>query len=266
MHALKTIPVLDHGFVRYVDHMGTDQDIVMAARTSTGGALKSPEEDERLLRYMMRKRHTSPFEMAEVKVIIQCPVFVWRQWIRHRTANVNEHSMRYTEAVNDMHKPNAWRSQSEQNKQGSSEEIIPTHEVVQLKRIQQRMQDEARFEYERRLSLGVAREQARNDLPLSTYTKSVWKCDLHNIFHLLGLRLDEHAQYETRQFAEALACIVKELFPVSYQAFKDYRLNAVTLSALEIKIFKGNMHPEQVLSGSELKEFKEKCVKLGFSS
>jgi thymidylate synthase (FAD) len=229
---METIPVLDHGEVEYIDSMGSDLSIVRAAKVSygTGQPDPSPEEQRRLIRYLMRHRHTSPFEMAEVQIRLKMPIFVARQWVRHRTASINEVSARYKEVPDDYHMPEVWRGQAKINKQGS--EGVVTHGIKLFygAKVDFVAEEAAFAEYQGRLASGVAREQARGCLPLSTYTEFVWKMDLHNLMHFLKLRLDSHAQEETRLFAQAVASIVKQLFPISWEAFEDYSLNAITLS------------------------------------
>lgn len=221
---------LDHGFVRLVDWMGDDTSIVQAARVSYGKGTKSVSEDTALIRYLMRNMHTSPFEMVEFKFHVKLPIFVARQWIRHRTANVNEYSGRYSEMPDEFYlpQPDQIRSQSSTNKQGRSSETIPqANEIIsRMQKTQQILHDE----YSDFLDMGLARELARINLPLSNYTEWYWKIDLHNLFHFLRLRLDSHAQYEIRVYADAIAKIIKQIVPIAYQAFEDYTLNAVRFS------------------------------------
>lgn len=229
------IEVLDQGFIQFVDKMGTDSDIAQAARVSFNNhnAAVDEESDRKLIRYLMRHRHTTPFEMCEMKFLVRVPMDCWRQWIRHRTANVNEYSTRYKEAIDAMAKtpPDKWRLQSTNNKQGSSGYL---EEAKFLSEREEAFHNIASEVYKERLYHGVAREQARKDLPLSTYTEAYWKCDLHNIFNFLSLRMDSHAQYEIRMYANAMAQMVSEHFPIAYEAFKDYKLNAITFSRLEL--------------------------------
>lgn len=236
------IDVLDDGFVILKDVMGTDADIAEAARVSYGnhGKIFSQEEDRTLIRYLMRHRHTSPLEQAELKFIVRVPMDCWRQWIRHRTANVNEYSTRYKPAINSMQKtpPDRWRLQASNNKQGSDGYAdVETGSLLSAR--ERDFQDAAEQLYTFRLKKGVAREQARKDLPLSTYTEAYWKIDLHNLLHFLSLRMDSHAQWEIRQYANAIAEFVKRLFPLTWEAFEDYRLNAVTLTRLDVEVIKG---------------------------
>lgn len=251
----KKFPVLDDGHVILLDVMGDDQAISGAARTSYGKGTRKVSEDRDLIRYLMRHRHTTPFEMAEIKIHVRVPMDCWRQWIRHRTASVNEYSTRYSEAIDSAQKtpPDAWRSQSAANKQGSSGFLpryshqLPDDQKQETGREhwtgQQLSEDEddfhrqARTLYEVRIRSGVAREQARKDLPLSTYTEAVWKCDLKNTLGFLALRMDPHAQWEIRQYADIIGRqIIATLFPDTWRAFEDYTLNSVTLSALDIEV------------------------------
>ena len=230
---LKT-KVLDDGFVAMVDHMGGDAAIVQAARVSYGEGTKTPSDDRTLIRYLMRHRHTTPFEMVEFKFLVRCPMDCWRQWIRHRTANVNEYSTRYSEAINSMQQtaPTEWRKQSKTNKQGSGKSF--GNEAIALTKGEAYFHEMARELYETRLDAGVAREQARKDLPLSTYTEAYWKIDLHNLFHFLSLRMDSHAQLEIRSYANAIGDMVKQVCPLAWEAFVDYRLEAMFLTRLDL--------------------------------
>lgn len=231
----KKFPVLDDGFVCLVDAMGSDAAIVQAARVSYGAGTKSVSDDKTLVRYLMRHRHTTPFEMAEVKLLIRVPMDAWRQWIRHRTASVNEYSTRYSVAIDSAQttNPNEWRLQATTNRQGS-EGFIDAAEGTRLTEEERQFHETARELYNRRVELGVAREQARKDLPLSTYTQAYWKCDLHNLFHFLSLRMESHAQLEIRKYATIIGEeIIRPLFPLAYDAFVDYNLGSMTLSRLE---------------------------------
>lgn len=234
----QSFPVLDDGFVRAVDYMGTDGSIVQAARVSYGKGTKKISEDRALVRYLMRHRHTTPFEMCELKLHVRVPMDCWRQWIRHRTASVNEYSTRYSIAIDaaQMTPADAWRRQAKANRQGS-EDILPTAIGKQLTEREAELQALSRDTYEERLKHGVAREQARKDLPLSTYTEAYWKIDLHNLLHFLALRMAPHAQQEIRAYATVIGeQIVRRWCPIAWDAFRDYRLNAVSLSALEREI------------------------------
>ncbi len=232
----KKFPVLDDGFVCLVDIMGDDSSIVQAARVSYGEGTKKASDDRTLIRYLLRHRHTTPFEMVELKFLVRVPMDCWRQWIRHRTANVNEYSTRYSIAIDSTQTtpPNEWRTQSQTNRQGS-EEMLPTDVGEKLTAAERELQELTRRVYQERLDLGVAREQARKDLPLSTYTEAYWKVDLHNLLHFLALRMDSHAQLEIRDYSATIGRkIVQPLLPMVWEAFEDYRLNASGLSRLEI--------------------------------
>jgi thymidylate synthase (FAD) len=231
----KAVPVLDHGFVRVVDYMGDDAAIVQAARVSYGAGTKTARDDAGLIRYLMRHWHSTPFEMCEIKLHVKLPVFVARQWIRHRTANVNEYSARYSILDREFYTPapDHLAAQSTQNNQGRGE----TLGAEEAERVLRLLSDDAARSYdhyEAMLSqngqLGLARELARMTLPMSIYTQWYWKVDLHNLFHFLRLRADAHAQYEIRVYAEAICAIVRDWAPHAYAAFEDYRLNAVTFS------------------------------------
>ena len=236
----KKFPVLDNGFVRVIDYMGSDESIVQAARVSYGRGTKKISEDRGLIRYLLRNSHTTPFEMCEIKFHLRVPMDAWRQWIRHRTANINEYSTRYSIAIDATQKtdPKEWRKQSKDNKQGS-EGYIDTESGKKLSVREIELQDFARQIYKERLDLGVAREQARKDLPLSTYTEAYWKIDLHNLMHFLLLRMDSHAQYEIRAYANVIGNeILSKWCPITWEAFKDYSVNSLTFSSLEIPILK----------------------------
>lgn len=232
--------VLDEGFVRVIDYMGSDESIVQAARISYGKGTKRVQEDKGLIRYLLRHRHTTPFEMCEIKLHVRVPMDCWRQWIRHRTANVNEYSTRYSEAIDAAQKtaPNQWRSQSLTNRQGSAETIDPKVGNT-LSAREAELHAFAREIYDKRLEADVAREQARKDLPLSTYTEAYWKTDLHNLLHFLSLRMDQHAQFEIRSYANIIGDeIVSKWCPIAWEAFLDYRLHGGTFSKLELAILK----------------------------
>ena len=228
--------MLDDGFVCLVDVMGDDAAIVQAARVSYGNGTKSVSDDRTLLRYLMRHQHTTPFEMAEVKLYVRVPMDCWRQWIRHRTASVNEYSTRYSLAIDSAYatEPDGWRLQSETNRQGSGGAIDDPERCRKLSEEERGFHRRARELYEERIKLGIAREQARKDLPLSTYTEAYWKIDLHNLFRFLSLRMEPNAQYEIVQYATVIGeQIVKPLFPSSWEAFLDYQLGSMRLSRLD---------------------------------
>jgi thymidylate synthase (FAD) len=234
----QAIPVLDHGFVRAIDYMGDDAAIVQAARVSYGKGTKRVQEDRALIRYLMRHDHTTPFEMCEIKLHVRVPMDVWRQWIRHRTASVNEYSTRYSEAIDAAQRTSAdaWRLQAAANRQGSAG-YLPADAGARLSAEEDALQRQARGIYEARLAAGVAREQARKDLPLATYTEAYWKIDLHNLLHFLDLRMDLHAQEEIRAYATLIGeRIVAAWVPVAWEAFLDYRRHATRLSQLEAAI------------------------------
>ncbi len=234
------LKVLDDGFVRVVDYMGSDESIVQAARVSYGKGTKKVQEDRGLIRYLMRHQHTTPFEMCEIKLHVRVPMDCWRQWIRHRTANVNEYSTRYSIAIDASQKTpvSEWRRQSKDNKQGS-EGYLDAASGEKFSLQEQEFQNQARKIYNERVEAGIAREQARKDLPLSTYTEAYWKTDLHNLFHFLLLRMDAHAQFEIRSYAHVIGNdIVSRWCPLAWQAFLDYHINASYLSRLEIEIIR----------------------------
>jgi thymidylate synthase (FAD) len=231
----KKFPVLDDGFVTLVDVMGDDQAVVQAARVSYGEGTRKVSDDRGLIRYLLRHRHTTPFEMAELKLLVRVPMDCWRQWIRHRTANVNEYSTRYSLAIDATQTtpPDEWRTQAATNRQGSGEPLDRAA-GEKLSASEAEFQAAARKLYEDRIAQGVAREQARKDLPLSTYTEAYWKIDLHNLLHFLALRMDEHAQEEIRAYATTIGReIVQPLFPLVWEAFVDYRLEGMFLTRLD---------------------------------
>jgi len=272
-----SIKVLDKGFVRLVDRMGNDSSIVQAARVSYGKGTTKPSGDRTLIRYLLRNWHTTPFEMVEFKFHIKIPMDCWRQYIRHRTASVNEYSTRYSEAIDDTFVADKWRAQSTANKQGSESGCIeypnPSWKAVcdcgpetYLSRREKRLHRHVREVYEERLEFGVAREQARKDLTLSNYTEAYWKIDLHNLMHFLRLRLHPHAQEEIRAYAKAIFHILKREVPVTMEAFEDYRLNAITLSGPEIDYIRSlvtnEVVPGQVVKQMSTREKAELTTKL----
>jgi len=232
--------VLNDGFVRLVDTMGDDSSIVQAARVSYGAGTKKVSEDRCLIRYLLRHRHTTPFEMCELKLHVRVPMDCWRQWIRHRTANVNEYSTRYSLAIDSVVTTAAdeWRLQAVNNKQGSEGTLDPSVGALLSER-EAKLHAACREEYDNRIAAGVAREQARKDLPLSTYTEAYWKIDLNNLFHFLELRMDSHAQYEIREYARIIGeKIVSQWVPMAWEAFCDYRQGSVNFSASELKLLR----------------------------
>lgn len=265
----KEFKVLDQGFVRLVDYMGSDAAIVQAARVSYGKGTRKVSEDRSLIRYLMRHRHTSPFEMVELKFHVKLPIFVARQWIRHRTASVNEYSGRYSVMKEEFYLPDSEdiRYQSEVNKQGRSEEEVPAELRQKLLDILRDSQKHAYEHYHQFVEEGLARELARINLPLSLYTEWYWKIDLHNLFHFLNLRLDKHAQLEIRKYAEVMAVMVRAVCPIAWEAFEDYVLNAAHFSRPEAAILKDALAShefreatlvEMGLSKREAREFIEK--------
>jgi thymidylate synthase (FAD) len=234
----KPFHVLDNGFVRLIDYMGDDAAVVQAARVSYGTGTKRVHDDRGLIRYLIRHSHTTPFEMCELKLHVRVPMDAWRQWIRHRTASVNEYSTRYSVAIDAAQRtqPNEWRLQSQENRQGS-DKYLPIEMGKQLSAAEAELQAKARAVYEERIASGVAREQARKDLPLSTYTEAYWKIDLHNLLYFLNLRMDDRAQLEIRAYANVIGNeIVTRWTPIVWEAFLDYRKNAVQLSRIDAKI------------------------------
>ena len=235
-HLYKAYPVLDHGFVRVIDYMGDDTAICQAARVSYGKGTKSVQNDEGLIRYLMRHWHSTPFEMCEMKLHVKLPVFVARQWIRHRTANVNEYSARYSILDREFYIPakDALAAQSSVNNQGRGTALSGEEADSVLKYLRD---DAARCydHYEDMISVegkqGLARELARMNLPANIYTQWYWKVDLHNLLHFLRLRADTHAQYEIRVYADEICKLVADWVPFAFSAFQDYRMGGVTLSS-----------------------------------
>lgn len=249
--------VLKDGFVRVIDYLGSDESIVQAARVSYGKGTKIVREDEALIRYLLRHQHTTPFEMCEIKLHVRVPMDCWRQWIRHRTANVNEYSTRYSIAIDaaETTLPNEWRGQAVTNRQGS-EGFLDTSIGEELTKQESDLLKFTREVYQKRIDAGVAREQARKDLPLSTYTEAYWKIDLHNLLHFLELRMELNAQLEIRKYAEVICNeIVKRWCPITWQAFWDYRMNCMTFSGLELKIITSMLRGEHQQVNEFAKEF-----------
>ncbi|MEX5727234.1 thymidylate synthase (FAD) [Rhodovulum iodosum] len=258
--------VLDHGFVRVIDYMGDDAAICQAARVSYGKGTKSVSNDEGLIRYLMRHWHSTPFEMCEVKFHVKLPVFVARQWIRHRTANVNEYSARYSILDREFYipAPDALAAQSTVNNQGRGE-LLEGDEAARVLDILKTDAARCYDNYEAMLSQegqkGLARELARMNLPANIYTQWYWKTDLHNLFHFLRLRADVHAQYEIRVYAQTICEIVADWVPQAYGAFEDYRMGGVTLSTKAIdcvrRMLKGEAVTQETsgMSKGEWREF-----------
>jgi thymidylate synthase (FAD) len=265
-HLYVAHPVLDHGFVRLVDYMGDDGAICQAARVSYGRGTKSVQNDEGLIRYLMRHWHSTPFEMCEAKFHVKLPVFVARQWIRHRTANVNEYSARYSILDREFYIPARadLAAQSTVNNQGRG---APLAEDEAARVLDWLKEDASRAydHYEAMISQegqqGLARELARMNLPANIYTQWYWKCDLHNLLHFLRLRADAHAQYEIRVYAEAMCKIVADWVPAAWAAFSDYRMGGATLSAKGVDVLQRRLKGEMVtqetsgMSKGEWREF-----------
>lgn len=261
----EVIPLLDHGFVYLVDYMGTDGSIEQAARVSYGTGTRQVSETRGLIRYLRRHEHTTPFEMVEFKFHAKMPIFVARQWVRHRTANINEYSGRYSILDNEFYIPEPWvmGSQSKDNKQGRAEAI----DHNQAEHIRQLLLDDASRNYghyEFMLNDDgknnpvdpnrdmLAKELARMDLTLNFYTQWYWKIDLHNLFHFLHLRADPHAQYEIAEYARGMSDILKDAVPIAWEAFVDYELEAVKLTRLEKEVLLSVLQSREPLRKGEI--------------
>jgi len=265
-HLYTAYPVLDHGFVRVIDYMGDDAAICQAARVSYGKGTKSVSNDEGLIRYLMRHWHSTPFEMCEIKLHVKLPVFVARQWIRHRTANVNEYSARYSILDREFYipAPEHVAAQSTVNNQGRGE-VLEGAEAARVLEILKADSARAYDNYEAMISdegqQGLARELARMNLPANIYTQWYWKVDLHNLFHFLRLRADAHAQYEIRVYAEEICKLAADWVPFAYRAFEDYRMGGATLSATALDCIRRMVKGEEVsqensgMSKGEWREF-----------
>jgi thymidylate synthase (FAD) len=278
----QAIPVLDHGFVRVIDYMGDDAAIVQAARVSYGRGTRRVSEDAGLIRYLMRHRHSTPFEMCEIKYHVKLPIFVARQWIRHRTANVNEYSARYSILDREFYlpAPEHLAAQSVANRQGRGNVLAGEEaaRVLDLLRedaarcydhYAEMLNEDADGSARDPLRQGLARELARMNLTLNTYTQWYWKVDLYNLFHFLSLRADAHAQYEIRAYAEAMLGSVAAWVPVAHKAFLDYRLGSVTLSAQMLSVVRRLLAREvvdQPASGLNRREWAELMEALGRSA
>jgi thymidylate synthase (FAD) len=275
----EAIPVLDHGFVRTIDYMGDDAAIVQAARVSYGKGTKKVSDDAGLINYLLRHRHTTPFEMCEIKYHIKVPIFIARQWIRHRTANVNEYSARYSVLDREFYIPEASQlaMQSTQNHQGRGALL----EGEEAQRVLEILKEDATRNYDHYVEMlnedpngdiidqdrsGLARELARMNLTLNAYTQWYWKIDLHNLLHFLSLRADRHAQYEIRVYADAMLETVKRWVPIAYEAFLQYRIGGVDLSASALSIVRKMLSGEPVTqedSGMSKREWRELMATLG---
>lgn len=275
----KAFPVLDHGFVRVIDYMGTDSAIVQAARVSYGAGTKKVNEDAGLINYLLRHRHTTPFEMCEIKFHIKLPIFIARQWIRHRTANVNEYSGRYSIMDREFYipAPEHLAAQSTSNRQGRGDvlegeqakrvlEILKADSINAYEHYEEMMNcDEAGNVFDESKS-GLARELARMNLPVNFYTQWYWKIDLHNLMHFLSLRADSHAQYEIRAYADTMLDMLKAWVPITYQAFMDYRMGGADISAKGLEIIKKMVSGQKVAqeqSGLSKREWTELMSVLG---
>ena len=255
----KPIEVLDHGFIRVIDYMGDDSSIVQSARVSYGKGTKKISNDKGLIKYLMRHRHSTPFEMCEIKFHIKLPIFIARQWIRHRTANVNEYSARYSILDKEFYIPSAENlaAQSAINNQGRGD-ALTDDEASNVLQILKKDAEQTYSNYETLLNessegniideskSGIARELARMNLTLNTYTQWYWKIDLNNLLHFLALRADDHAQYEIRVYADAMLDIVKKWVPLTYEAFEDYRIGGTELSAKEVNLMRKLLKGEKV--------------------
>lgn len=252
--------VLDKGFVRLVDSMGDDSSIVQAARISYNQGLKNPKEDEALIRYMMRHHHMTPFEMVEFKFHVKMPIFVARQWHRHRTASINEVSGRYTALKDEFYVPEEKdiTKQSGSNKQGGSDESL--EDSYFLKKGFYLEQQEIYEGYKEKIKTGLRKELARINLPVSLYTEFYWKVNLRNLLHFLGLRMDSHAQYEIREYADKMGLIVNDIVPIAYQCFLDYQFNALTLTVYDLKaisIIRSKLYSSEYSYEQILEDLKE---------
>lgn len=267
-HLYTAYPVLDHGFVRVIDYMGDDAAICQAARVSYGKGTKSVQNDEGLIRYLMRHWHSTPFEMCEIKLHVKLPVFVARQWIRHRTANVNEYSARYSILDREFYipAPEHVAAQSVVNNQGRGD-ILTGDEAARVLGILKADSARAYDNYQSLISQdgqqGLARELARMNLPTNIYTQWYWKVDLHNLLHFLRLRADAHAQYEIRVYADEICKIVADWVPFAYSAFEDYRMGGATLSKTALDCVRRMIKGEDVtqensgMSKGEWREFSQ---------
>ena len=273
------IPILDHGFVRVIDYMGDDGAVVQAARVSYGRGTRQVSEDRGLINYLMRHRHSTPFEMCEIKFHVKLPIFVARQWIRHRTANVNEYSARYSILDKEFYvpAPEHLAAQSTANRQGRGD-LLEGQDAARVLRL---LREDSIRNYDHYVEMlneredgraidegraGLARELARMNLSLNFYTQWYWKIDLQNLLHFLSLRADPHAQYEIRVYADAMLDVVKRWVPITYEAFLQHRLQAATLSAAALDVVRRMLAGEQVAiesSGLGKREWRELMAVLG---
>lgn len=268
------LPVLDHGFIRVIDYMGDDSAIVQAARVSYGKGTKQISQDKGLINYLMRHRHTTPFEMCDIKLHIKLPIFIARQWIRHRTASINEYSARYSILGNEFYIPERTHltPQSKINKQCRTDEALPEAVADKILNMLKKDATNCYNNYIEMLNadengnvlnentIGIARELARMNLTLNHYTEWYWKINLHNLLHFLSLRADSHAQYEIRIYAEKILEIVKQWVPFTYDAFEEYRIHATHISRKGISVIKRMIAGEKVeqeTSGMTKREWEE---------
>ena len=276
----KYFKVLDDGFIALKDYMGSDEDIERSARVSYGKGTRKTSDTRNLIRYLMRHKHTSPFEFPQLVFHVRAPIYIYRQWHRHRTWSYNEYSARYSEMIDSMEKTSKWRIQSTTNKQGSQDGEIKHPDTFDCKNEttpedylsekEQEIQQRMRNIYEERLVYGVAREQARKDMPVSNYSEMYATVNLHNLFHFMSLRCDSHAQQEIREYANIIASIVKEIFPISFEAWYDYNFCASNLTLLDKKVLQKmlstsissadliRLQEEVGMSKREIEEFKTK--------
>ncbi len=255
----KAFPVLDHGFVRLVDYLGGDARIVQAARVSYGEGTKTVREDRALIDYLLRNRHTSPFEQVILTFHVKMPIFVARQWIRHRTARLNEISGRYSVMRDEFYvpRPDEVRFQSRDNRQGGSEDEVPGELRERVIDALRRDQSATYGRYEDLLEDGIARELARINLPLSLYTEMYWQIDLNNLFHFLRLRMDWHAQYEIRAYGDAMATMVRAVAPLAYEAFEEHVLGAHTFSAGELRVLRRAIDRDALATALEASDLRK---------
>lgn len=232
----QSFPVLDHGFVRLVDYLGGDARIVQSARVSYGEGTKSYREDKGLIDYLLRNQHTSPFEQVSLTFHCKMPIFVARQWVRHRTAKLNEISGRYSVMKDEFYLPDPAKIsfQSTDNKQGRSETEVPEEVKARVLELLREGQKESYAQYDELIEMGLARELARINLPLSLYTEWYWTMDLHNLFHFLALRLDPHAQYEIREYARVMLDLTRKVAPAACESFEEHILGGVRFSQKEL--------------------------------
>lgn len=243
----KEFPVLDHGFVRLVDYLGSDQRIVQSARVSYGEGTKTYRQDKGLINYLLRNDHTSPFEQVVFTFHVKMPIFVARQWTRHRTARMNEISGRYSVMKDEVYIPSDENIafQSEDNKQGRANEPVSAETANEVKAIMKEDAERAFRNYHRMIDMGIAREISRIDLPLSMYTEFYWQIDLHNLFHFLKLRLDGHAQYEIRQYGLVMLEIIRKVCPMATEAFENHKLNGRSFSGHEMEAIRAMLEGKE---------------------